>query len=213
MSDEHWAAPIPGLARCYPLLDSPRCTGKGYPPAEGGAGSVWTPRRLPYARGPPSRVVRRPCYNKPVMRVPPRIAARRGRMVSAGLAMLALALALTQPAAAPVRSVLRPAEHCGLGPATTSPPIRGPRWHAMGAALPGVPPDRGRRTLPSPQAGSPPSRRQHGDQHHANPAAAAMAALRAFAHGFSAGRYGAMWAWLAPAAHTGWGGPARFSAE
>jgi peptidoglycan/xylan/chitin deacetylase (PgdA/CDA1 family) len=39
-----------------------------------------------------------------------------------------------------------------------------------------------------------------------------MAALRAFAHGFAAGRYGAMWAWLAPAAHTGWGGPAGFAA-
>jgi peptidoglycan/xylan/chitin deacetylase (PgdA/CDA1 family) len=39
-----------------------------------------------------------------------------------------------------------------------------------------------------------------------------MAALRAFAHGFAAGRYGAMWAWLAPAAHTRWGGPAGFAA-
>jgi peptidoglycan/xylan/chitin deacetylase (PgdA/CDA1 family) len=39
-----------------------------------------------------------------------------------------------------------------------------------------------------------------------------MDALRAFAHGFAAGHYGAMWAWLAPAAQSDWDGPTGFAA-
>ena len=39
-----------------------------------------------------------------------------------------------------------------------------------------------------------------------------MAALRAYAHAFAAGRYTAMWAWLTPFARAGWGGPAGFAA-
>ena len=131
-----------------------------------------------------------PATISPVMGMPPGMAARRGRMASVGLATLAIALALRQPAAAHMRSVLRPAEHCGSGPGTASSdlcnPPKGrmqhaptsestlppwnPRRQATGTAVPGAPPDRSRHCLPSPHAlcpagtAPPPPRQGVGEQ-------------------------------------------------
>src|SRR5438876_5449251 len=127
------------------------------------AAHLGTPRRPTDDRGPQSRVLCRPCYNSPVMGTPPKIAARRWHVAGVGLTTLTLVLALVPwpptPVAAQVRSVLRPAEHGGIGPGTASLPTQGPRWQTPGTAVPSLPPDRSRRRLPCDR-----SRRPRGHQ-------------------------------------------------